>query len=129
MQLTTPQRSITLSLSGTGKDAQATYSYWSPVYGTTHVNAPVCELSCNQATYCLYLLDYAATQNGWTIVKTSPREGSGALCQVPGAFNLSILTYNPYTVDATYRFYIHYLNTMTGVSIAIDPQEGNIPSV
>lgn len=122
-----PQRSVTISINGTDKHSTVTYSYWSPVFGTTYVNAPTCDLTCNQATYCLYLLDFAASQNGWTIVKTSPHQDSGLLCQVAGSNNLSIMTFNPYTSEGNYRFYIHYQNMATGAKISFDPQEGNIP--
>lgn len=127
MSLTIPQRTITISINGADQNARVTYTYLSPISGASFTNAPNCDLSCNQPTYCLYLLDFTASQNGWTIVKTSPNQDSGALSQVPGPFNLSLLTFNPYTATDTYRFYIHYLNMMTGAKICFDPQEGNIP--
>ncbi|MGJ9416289.1 hypothetical protein ACHAC9_00780 [Massilia sp. CMS3.1] len=127
MSLTTPQRIITISIIGTGKDAQAFYSYLSPVTGQSYINAPLCDLLVNQPVYCLFVLDYASTMSGWTIVNTSPYGRSPELSQTPGALNLSVLTYNPHTTEDKYQFYINYLNTITNVTIGIDPQEGNIP--
>jgi hypothetical protein len=127
MQLTTPQRTITISLLGTDQDTQAFYSYLSPVTGQSYIDAPLCDLLVNQPVYCLFVLDYASTMSGWTIVDTSPYGRSPALEQTPGALNLSVLTYNPHTTTDTYRFYINYLNTITGTTVSIDPQEGNIP--
>jgi hypothetical protein len=127
MTLATPQRTITISIIGTDKDAQVFYSYLSPVTGQSYINAPKCDLVVNQPVYCLFVLDYASTISGWTIVDTSPYGNSPPLAQTPGALNLSILTYDPHTTDDIYRFYINYLNTVTGVPISIDPQEGNIP--
>jgi hypothetical protein len=124
-----PQRSITISINGTDNNASVTYTYWSPVYGTNYVNSPSCDLSCNQPTFCLYLLDFTTSQNGWTIVKSSPHQDSGSLNQVIGPNNLSLQTFNSYTALDTYRFYIHYYNMVTKARICFDPQEGNIPPV
>ncbi|MET0320147.1 MAG: hypothetical protein ABW069_05440 [Duganella sp.] len=124
---TNPQRTVTISISGTGADAKATYSYVSPVTGAPHVNATVCDLECHQASYCLYILDFASTQAGWTLTGTSPNGGHTGMTSVPGALNLSLLTFDPYTCYSTYRFYLHYLNTLTGAKVEIDPQEGNVP--
>lgn len=124
---TNPQRTITISLSGTGEDATATYSYVSPVTGSTFLNAPVCDLKCQQASYCLYILDFASTKAGWTLTGTAPNGGATGMTSVPGALNLSLLTFDPYTCYSTYRFYLRYLNTLTGAEIEIDPQEGNVP--
>jgi hypothetical protein len=127
MPLTTPQRTISVTIIGTDKEAQVVYSYLSPVSGLSYINSPLCDLVVNQPVYCLFVLDYASTMNGWTICDTSPYGDSPPLAQTAGALNLSILTYNPHTTEDTYRFYINYRNTITGAKIAIDPQEGNIP--
>lgn len=127
MPSTVPQRTISISITGTDKDAQVRYSYWSPVTGESFLNAPICDLSCNQPTYCLYVLDFMATQNGWSITGTSPNGDSPVLTQVPGAYHLSVLTFNPHTTDTQYRFFINYHNSLTGVDIQFDPQETNIP--
>lgn len=122
-----PQRTITISLTGTGEDAQAFYTYLSPITGLSYLGAPVCDLKCSQPTFCLYVLDFASTLSGWTIIDTTPVAGSGTLSQTPGANHLSVATFNPYTTDSTYNFYINYRNTITGKTVHIDPQEGNVP--
>jgi hypothetical protein len=127
MRQTTPQRTIMISINGTGEDAQVFYSYLSPISGLSYIDAPICDLQCNQATYCLYVLDFASTLNGWEIIDISPYGASPILPQMKGANNLSIQTFNPYTSPTTYRFYINYQNSITGKKISIDPQEGNIP--
>lgn len=126
MASSTPQRLITLSINGNDKYAQVYYTYNCPVTGLAYINSPVCDLLCNQAVNCLFILDYASTLNGWTIINTTPN-GSPELKQVPGALNLSILTINPYNAPDTYKFYINYKNMQTEAVINIDPQEGNIP--
>jgi hypothetical protein len=127
MAQTIPQRTISVSILGTDNDAQVLYNYSSPITGLTYTNSPQCDLLCNQPSYSLFVLDYAATRNGWAIVNITPYGDSPALAQTPGAYNLSILTFNPYTAQDTYRFYINYHNTITGAKISIDPQEGNVP--
>lgn len=121
-----PQRVITITIVGNGKDAQVLYTYLSPVTGQTYTNSPTCDMVCDRAVYSLFVLDYSSTLNGWTIAETSPYEASPVLSQVPGAFHLSLLTFNPYTTEHVYRFYIHYRNSLNGVHIKRDPQEGNI---
>jgi hypothetical protein len=126
MAHSTAQRTITLSINGSDKDAQVFYTYTSPVTGLSYVDAPVCDLLCNQPINCLFLLDYLSTLNGWTIIDTTPN-GTPALEQVAGARRLSIMTINPYDTPGTYKFFINYKNELTGAVIHRDPQEGNIP--
>lgn len=122
-----PQRVITISIVGTDQSATVYYSYLSPVTGLAYTNCPVCDLVADQATNSLFLLDFISTSNGWTITAISPRRGSASLESVPGALQLSIMTINPYDpVDAVYKFYIHYENTVSGTQMERDPQEGNI---
>jgi len=117
-----PQRVITISINGTGQDAQVYYTYLSPVTGLSYTNCPVCDMVADQPVNSLFVLDYFSTKNGWTITEISPRSGSPKLESVPGALKLSILTVNPFNnVDALYRFYIHYLNTVNGVEMERDP--------
>ncbi|MGK5066458.1 hypothetical protein D3C81_138250 [compost metagenome] len=127
MKFATPQRTITISILGTDHNAQALYSFWSPLSGLSYQNSPSCDINCNQPTDCLFILDFEATRHGWTIVNTTPKGSSPVLEQVPGARHLSVMTINPYTSLDTYNFYINYRNTITGAELAIDPQEGNIP--
>jgi hypothetical protein len=127
MPLTTPQRTLSITVIGTDKEAQVVYSYLSPVTGLSYINSPTCDLLVNQPVYCLFVLDYASTMNGWTIFDITPYGRSPELSQTPGALHLSILTYNPHTTEDKYQFYINYHNTVTGAKISIDPQEGNIP--
>jgi hypothetical protein len=127
MAQTIPQRTVTITVVGTDDKSSILYNYVSPITGLSYTNSPTCDLLCNQPSYSLFVLDYISTLNGWVIVDTSPHGDSPVLSQVPGAYNLSILTFNPHTNDDTYRFYINYRNTITGARISVDPQEGNIP--
>jgi hypothetical protein len=127
MPQTIPQRSISITILGTDKDAQVVYNYASPITGLTYTNAPACDMLCNQPSYSLFVLDFPTTGNGWTIVDITPKGDSPTLSQTAGAYNLSILTFNPHTTEDTYRFYINYRNSITGAKISVDPQEGNIP--
>lgn len=128
MTLAIPQRIVTITIQGTGTDALVVYSYVSPVTGISYVQSPTCDLLVDRASYCLFVLDYSTTQNGWAITEMTAHGQSGQLPYVPGAFHLSLLTFNPHTTHHTYRFYIHYRNTFTNAEIKIDPQEGNIPT-
>lgn len=122
-----PQRIVTISIDGTGENADVYYTYSSPVSGLSYLDCPVCDMTADQAINTLFVLDYFSAKKGWTITGTSPKEGSLSLQAVPGALNLSILTINPYTsVDITYKFYIHYLNTTNGAEMERDPQVGNV---
>lgn len=122
-----PQRVITISIIGTGEQAEVYYTYLSPVTGLSYINCPVCDMIADQATNTLFVLDYISTKNGWTITGTSPRRGSPTLESVPGALQLSVMTINPYSsLDVIYKFYIHYLNTVTDAEMERDPQMGNV---
>jgi len=127
MHQSIPQRVITLSIVGDDEDAYVTYSYVSPVTGLVYINAPVCDVLVDRPIHTLYVLDYTATLNGWTVTGTSPHEGSPTLKSVLGAGNLSIMTSNPHKSHDTYAYYIHYTNTCTHAIIKRDPQEVNVP--
>jgi hypothetical protein len=122
-----PQRVITISIVGNEKNANVSYSYLSPVTGLSYINSPTCDILVDRPIYTLYLLDYSASLNGWTITGTSPYEDSPTLETVDGALQLSLMTINPGEAHSDYRYYIHYLNTRTDVEIKRDPQELNIP--
>ena len=123
-----PQRTISLSVAGIDELAEVRYTYWSPVTGEHHVGVPVCDLLVDRPIYSLFTLDYQSSLNGWTITGTRPNTRSRTLQSTPGPYNLSVLTSNKdeYIGDV-FRFYIDYLNTITGATISIDPQEGNVP--
>jgi hypothetical protein len=122
-----PQRIITLTLVGTDETTDVYYTYLSPVTGLSYTNCPVCDMVADQAVNTLFVLDYVSTLNGWTITGLHARKGYPSLEAVPGALNLSIMTINPYTSMETYQYYIRYSNTVNGVEIERDPQQGNIP--
>jgi hypothetical protein len=127
MTMPSPQRVITVSVIGDGENAVVYYSYISPVDGVVRVNSPVCDILVDRPIQTLYVLDYSATLNGWTISGTTPHDGSPTLETVAGAFNLSLMTVNPYKTMDKYSYYIHYFNTVNNVKMKRDPQEGNIP--
>lgn len=122
-----PQRVITISVVGNHKDAVVYYSYISPVDGIVRLNSPVCDILVDRSIYTLYILDYSATLNGWTVTGIYPHDKSPSLEWKPGALNLSIMTINPYKTDDTYNYYIEYTNTHTGAIMKRDPQEVNVP--
>ncbi|WP_296943300.1 hypothetical protein [uncultured Massilia sp.] len=121
---------MTISLSGRHEnDAQVAYSYWSPNDGLTRSASATCDLYQKEDTNTLFLLDYAATRNGWTIVGTEPNPaGAPALDTIAGPDDLSIMTLfrTPVTPER-FNFYIVYKNMITGATVRFDPQEGNIP--
>lgn len=128
MSPTAPQRTVTISFIGTEADLQLGYSYWSPISGQSFLNAPVCDLSINRPTYCLFMLDYESALKGWTIIGIESHGVSATIASTLGAYGLSIATFDPYqTSSDRYQFSIHYKNTVTGVEKKFDPQEGNIP--
>lgn len=127
MESLIPQRVITISITGTDGNAQVTYTYVSPVTKQPYKNSPICDMVCNQPTYSLFVLDFDTCAAGWTITGTTPRSPTGELLSTPGPVNLSILTFNSYTFDGTFNFYINYFNMLTQQRLSIDPQEGNIP--
>jgi hypothetical protein len=123
----TPQRTVTISIIGNDEHATVLYTYLSPITGLSFINAPTCDLKVDRAINTLFVLDYAATMIGWKITKTTPN-GTPALEQIPGAKHLSLMTCNPYDVPGeTYKYYIHYHNSVTDQNMKKDPQEGNIP--
>lgn len=121
-----PQRLITITVNGNDKNSTVFYTYTSPLDGLVRVDSPVCDLLCNAPVNCLYVLDYISTQNGWIITETTPN-GTPALDQYPGAKQQSIMTVNPYNSPGVFKYFIHYRNELTGATISIDPQEGNVP--
>jgi len=123
-----PQRLIIISIEGVQSNVRVFYSYVSPIYGTTFIHSPTCDILINQPTNTLYLLDFATTANGWTITSITPRAPSEPLETMEGPLGLSIMTINRYDPPAaTYNFYINYRNSITNQEISIDPQQGNIP--
>lgn len=122
-----PQRFISISIYGVHKNGRVFYSYTSPVSGIVVNNSPKCEISVDQPTYSLFLLDFSASMNGWTISGITPRAPSEPLETMEGPQGLSIMTINRYSSPtAIYAFYIHYRNTITGEEFKADPQEGNV---
>jgi len=122
-----PQRTITITVHGDNNDHYMTYSYWSPVTHEQYNNVPKCDLLCNRPTYFLFILDYKSTLNGWTITGITPGENFPPLETTPGPYHLSVANYDPHSDHEVHHFAINYLNTITGISDAVDPQEGNIP--
>lgn len=124
-----PQRTVTITIRGTGQaDARVNYSYWSPNDSMVRVAASRCDLIEKHATNTLFVLDYASTLDGWTMVRTSPNpEGAPALPFELGPEGTSLLTKYACRKQHNYAFYIHYKNTVTGGTAVFDPQEGNEP--
>jgi hypothetical protein len=125
-----PQRIVNVSILGKKADgAQALYSYWSPNEGYTRTAMPNCELYQKRATNTLFVLDYASTLNGWTIVGTeSNPPDAPSLETISGPANMSIMTMFPaLSKPSDFKFYIVYFNTLTGENIRFDPQEKNVP--
>jgi len=120
------QRTITVSVHGNNDKHRITYSYWS-LKGIQYHQAPVCDLLCDSPTCFLFNLDHDSTINGWTITGITPGENFSPLEATPGPYYLSVATYDPHTDDQVHHFTINYLNTLTGISHSVDPQEGNIP--
>jgi hypothetical protein len=123
-----PQRTVNICLSGRNDDdTSIAYSFWSPNDGLTRLRAPVCDMIEKVATNTLFILDYASTLNGWTIVGIEPRPPSPAIQYVMGPENTSVLTIDPCVKAGIFAFYISYLNTITNAQLKFDPQEGNEP--
>lgn len=123
-----PQRVITVSIFGVEKNARVFYSYSSPISGNTYVNAPTCEIKIDQPTHTMYVLDFAASMNGWTFSKIVPRNDPKPLVPVLATNKLSISTLNPYEADyPDHAYYIEYYNTITHATMPHDPQENNVP--
>lgn len=125
-----PQRVITISLKQINNELRAFYTFLSPLTGNMFIDAPSCDIECNQPTNTLFVLDFASSAAGWTIVDTSRKEPSLPLPHKSGPSDQSVQVYNPHIDDTTkYSFYINYKNTVTGETKPIDPQEGNIPRI
>lgn len=124
-----PQRTVSISLSGRFKDdAGVNYSYWSPHDGLSRIAIDVCDLYHEGGTNTLFVLDYASTLNGWTIVDIRPHAGSASLESVSGPAGGSILTIFPDGDDKqVFNFYIDYYNTLSEAEVSFDPQEANVP--
>jgi hypothetical protein len=126
----TPQRIVNITLTGRHADeTQVMYSYWSPNDGFVRSGGPNCDLYQQYATNTLFVLDYASTLNGWTIVRTEPNPpGTLGLEMIRGPKNTSLMTLFPDRHPGeVYNFYIVYKNEITGDTVRFDPQEGNIP--
>lgn len=123
-----PQRIITISIAGVKKQSRVFYSYVSPIYGSVYMNAPQCDISVDQPTYTMFVLDFAASMNGWTFKGIEPRNDPKHLKVVLAENKLSITTYNPYDADyPNHKYYIVYHNLITNAEVKFDPQEGNVP--
>lgn len=125
-----PQRVVHVSLREIGSNVAAFYTYVSPLYGTSYIDAPVCDIKCDRPTYTLYVLDFASTINGWKIDGIQQTGGPHGLTATPGPEHLSIQVFNPHKDDtAVNNFSIIYSNENYhhGKPVPIDPQEGNIP--
>jgi len=122
-----PQRLVTISIVGVLQDARVFYSYTSPIYGATFIDSPNCDISIDQPTHTLFVLDFAASMNGWEFVEILPNTDPSPLGWKLGLKGLSIMTTNNY--DPLYphhSYYIKYKNSITGKEMQHDPQEGNV---
>ena len=127
-----PQRVVHVSLRPIGTNIVAFYTYVSPLFGTSYIDAPVCDLKSDRPTYTLYVLDFASTINGWKINGIEQPHDTDGLSAIPGPKSLSIQVFNPHHDDSSIEnFSIVYSNPNyhDGVLVPIDPQEGNIPPV
>lgn len=125
-----PQRTVSIRLTGRRKsDAQVAYTYWTPSDGTTRTDSPKCELYNEAGTNTLFLLDYASTRNGWTIIGIEPNPADAPCLEtILGPANTSIMTLFPDSdYPETFKFYIVYSNTLTEETVKYDPQEENTP--
>jgi hypothetical protein len=128
----TPQRLIHVALREIGEKIAAFYTYTSPLFGTSYIDAPVCDIKSDRPTYTLYVLDFASTLNGWTIEGMELSDVATGLTWQSGPDNMSIQVFNPYTDSSSvHNFTIIYTNKNyhNGRPVPIDPQEGNIPRV
>ena len=127
-----PQRVIHVSLREIGDKIAAFYTYVSPLFGTSYIDAPKCEIKCDRPTFTLYVLDFASTLNGWIIDDAQFGRNADKLTATPGPGKLSIQVFNPYNNDHGVEYFsLVYSNEnyRNGEPVAIDPQEGNIPPV
>ncbi|MEM8513764.1 hypothetical protein RCH14_003100 [Massilia sp. MP_M2] len=124
------QRVIHVSLREVGDNIAAFYTYVSPLFGTSYIDAPVCEIKCDRPTFTLYVLDFVSTLNGWTIQGADFLENPDDLTATAGPEHLSLQVFNPHNDDTSVgNFFIVYTNPnyRHGKLVPIDPQEGNIP--
>jgi hypothetical protein len=123
------QRVVSVSLRDFGDVTAAFYTYVSPLTGLSYTNAPTCDISIDQPTLTLFVLDFASTLDGWYITGASLPPGD-VFSSLQGPGNLSIQIFNPY-LDSSSRsnFTINYVNERKDRKVPIDPQEGNIPRV
>lgn len=127
-----PQRVVHVSLREIGNKIAAFYTYVSPLFRTSHIDAPFCNIKCDRPTFTLYVLDFASTINGWTIDGIEQAHDTDKLTATLGPERLSIQVYNPHDDDTSVEnFSIVYSNQNHhhGEPVPIDPQEGNIPPV
>ena len=130
MTQATPQRTVSVSLTGrTEDDVEIAYSYWSPNDGTTRAGISECSLYQRSATNTLFLLDYASTRNGWTIVGTEPNPPEApSLETIRGPASQSLMTMFPDIKEPQiFNFFMVFKNTVTGAVVRFDPQERNVP--
>ncbi|MET0982673.1 MAG: hypothetical protein ABWY02_11265 [Telluria sp.] len=127
-----PQHVVHVSLREIGANIAAFYTYVSPLSGISYIDAPVCDIKCDQPTFTLYVLDFASTINGWKIDGMKPVDDTDALKWELGPDQLSIQVFNPHKHDTgVENFSIIYSNENYhhGKPVPIDPQEGNIPRI
>jgi len=127
MSAAIPQRIVSIALRPHNNHTKAFYTYVSPVTGLSYQNALKCDLKVDQPTYCLFVLDFPTTADGWTILNIVATPKSSGLAFIHGPFDLSILTSDPFLADTVYNFTICYKNSRTGDIYSEDPQEGNGP--
>ena len=123
------QRVVSVSLRDIGDTTAAFYTYVSPLSGLNYTDAPVCDISIDQPTLTLFVLDFASTLDGWYITGATLPPG-GVFSAQQGPESLSIQIYNPYLDNSSKSsFTINYANDRKDRKLPIDPQEGNIPRV
>lgn len=123
------QRVVSVSLRDLGNITAAFYTYVSPLTGLSYTNAPVCDISVDQPTLTLFVLDFASTLDGWYITGAKLPPGN-VFSAVQGPGNLSIQIFNPYFDSSSkFSFTINYANELKDRKVPIDPQEGNIPRI
>ena len=125
MPTAVPQVNVIISFT---IDNNVVYSYTRPD-GQKFTNSATCDLVIKQPTNCLFVLDYAATLAGWTIVGIAANPaGTAVLDATPGPGSLSLMTTDLYIDHThTYNYFINYHNTVTNQNCRHDPQEGNEP--
>jgi hypothetical protein len=121
---TIPQIVISVAIDGISPSAPVSYSYTSPS-GEGFTKSPTCILANIAPAYCLFALDYASSNSGWTITDLKPTNGTRQLAFSISDNNLALTTTD---VDLfVHTFTITFLHTPSGTTLSDDPQEGNIP--